>query len=100
MKARYRLTLRAHQDLKEIARYTSKTWGRARRDAYLRDLEHRFRWLADNPELGRSRDDVGPGYRSYPHGVHVVFYLIRDGAIDIIGIPHSAMDLGSFFGPG
>jgi toxin ParE1/3/4 len=43
--------------------------------------------------LGRSRDEIAPGYRSYPHELHVIFYLIREGGIDIIGVPHQAMDL-------
>jgi len=27
-----------------------------------------------------------------------VFYLVREGGIDIIGIPHQAMDVPGFFG--
>jgi len=30
---------------------------------------------------------------SYPEGPHVVFYLVREGDIDIIGVPHQCMDV-------
>ena len=94
MTARYRVTPRAKRDLVEIARYTLKTWGAERRDAYLGDLERRFAWLSENPRLGRRRDDVAPGYLSFPQGAHVIFYVVRGDAIDIIGVPHGAMDVG------
>ena len=100
MTVRYRVTPRAYRDLLAIARYTMKIWGRAQRDAYLRDLENRFRWLADNPGLGRCRDDIHAGYYSYPQGVHVIFYVIRDGEVDIIGIPHRSMDVAGYFDSG
>ncbi|MBY8824287.1 type II toxin-antitoxin system RelE/ParE family toxin [Sphingomonas colocasiae] len=93
----FRVTPRAFEDLKNIGRYTLREWGRQQRDAYLRGLDARFEWLARQPMLGRSRDEVAPGYRSYPHEAHVIFYLLRDGGIDIIGVPHSAMDIPRHF---
>ncbi len=99
MTSRYRVTPRAYRDLLEIARYTAKTWGAQRREIYLAALEHRFAWLAANPKLGRRRDDVAPGYRSSRQGAQVIFYLIRDDAIDIIGVPHAAMDHEAYFEP-
>ena len=94
----FRLTPRAFEDLKNIGRYTLRQWGRAQRDSYLRQLDARFAWLAQNPMLGRARDEIAPGYRSYTHEAHAIFYLIRDGGIDIIGVPHQAMDVAANFG--
>ena len=96
----YRVTPRAEQDLKNIGRYTLKTWGKEQRDSYLRAMEDRFAWLAHRPERGRHRPEVQEGYYSYPQGSHVVFYLIRDGGIDIIGIPHQRMDVMNYFSGG
>ena len=92
-----RLTPRAAQDLRAIAGYTQDTWGKKQRDTYLRAMDRRFAWLADNPALGRPRPDVREGYHSYAQGSHVIFYLIRDGGIDIIGIPHQRMDVLNYF---
>lgn len=94
---RYRLTPRAEADLVAIAVYTSETWGAAQEERYIRQIFARLDWLADNPQLGREREDVAPGYRSFPEGRHVIFYLTRGDFIDIIGIPHSARDILSYF---
>lgn len=93
MSGTVRITPRALQDLRAIARYTLETWGRTQRDVYLRAIDRRFSFLADNPGLGRPRPEVSEGYFSYPQGSHVIFYLVREGGIDIIGIPHQRMDV-------
>ena len=49
MKRSFRITPRAAQDLRNIARYTLKTWGRQQRDTYLQAIDRRFSWLAEKP---------------------------------------------------
>ncbi len=94
---KYRVTPRAENDLKNIGRYTQQQWGKTQRNVYLKNLENRFGWLAENPHLGRHRADIDEEYYSFPEGRHVVFYLCRDDGIDIIGIPHKDMDILSWF---
>ncbi len=93
----FRLTPRAAADLDAIADYTIETWGLAQLEIYLMGFNNRFQWLADNPLAGRERYDVHPGYRSYPEGSHVIFYIINDDQVDIIGMPHKSMDASTFF---
>lgn len=93
----YRITPRAKQDLKNIGRYTVKMWGKQQRNIYLRAIENRFIWLAQYPNKGRHRPDVHNGYYSYSQGMHVIFYLICNDGIDIIGIPHQRMDIANHF---
>jgi len=93
----FRVTPRAQQDLKNIGRYTEQQWGRRQRNIYLKALEKRFYWLAENPQLGKHRTDVTEGYYSFPQGEHVVFYLTGEKGIDIIGIPHKEMDIITYF---
>ncbi|MCA1197209.1 type II toxin-antitoxin system RelE/ParE family toxin [Sphingomonas sp. R647] len=93
-----RVTPRAFEDLKTIGRYTLRQWGRQQRDAYVRGLDARFAWLAEHPMLGRARDEIAPGYRSFRHEAHVIFYQIRADGIDIIGVPHQAMDMAARLG--
>jgi toxin ParE1/3/4 len=90
----FRLTPRAAADLDGIADYTMEVWGAAQMGDYLRSLNRRFEWLARNPLAGRERNDVHPGYRSFPEGSHVIFYIVSDEYIDIIGLPHKSMDIG------
>lgn len=97
MSAKFRITPRAYSDLRTIARYTLRQWGKAQRDVYIRDLDRRLVWLAEQPRVGKHRPDIQEGYFCFPQGSHLIFYLIRDGGIDIIGIPHKAMDIPNFF---
>ena len=93
----FRITPRAMDDLKNIGRYTLKIWGKKQRDIYLRNLDKRFAWLAENPRLGKHRLDVREGYYCFPQGAHLVFYIVHDRGIDIIGIPHQDMDILNYF---
>ena len=97
MSRTYRLTPRALADLDAIASYTLERWGEAQVEAYLRALSNRFEWLAENPQLGKPRDDVAKGYRCYLQGRHLIFYIFDDSSVDIIGLPHRSMDIETFF---
>jgi len=63
--AKYRITRRAEDDLKNIGRYTKKHWGKAQRNVYLKNLDNRFNWLAENPNYGMHRTDIAEGYHSF-----------------------------------
>jgi toxin ParE1/3/4 len=39
-------------------------------------LVRRFEMLSGNPYLGRSRDELRVGYRSFPVGQYIAFYRI------------------------
>lgn len=88
-----RLTPRALEDLRSIGHYTQKSWGKDQRNRYLEALDARFSWLAAHPDLGRQRSDIAPGYRCFAQGQHLIFYVMRPGGIDVIGIPHQSMDI-------
>jgi toxin ParE1/3/4 len=96
--AGYSLRQHAQEDLESIWLYSYQEWGVEQADLYIRSLLSRFTWLAENALLGRPRQDVKPGYYSYPEGMHMIFYKITQGGIDIIGIPHQNMDIVSHFG--
>lgn len=93
----FNLTLRAREDLRGIWRYTADAWSDAQADAYVTGLYERFGWLAQMPRAGRHRSDICDGYFCFPQGRHLVFYLIRAGGIDIIGVPHKDMDILNYF---
>lgn len=91
------LTLRAREDLRGIWRYSARTWNEAQADAYVTQLYDRCGWLAQKPRTGQHRPDIGEGYYCFTQGRHLIFYLIRKGGIDVIGIPHKAMDILNYF---
>ena len=93
----YRITPRAERDLINIGRYTLEMWGSEQRNLYLEAIEERFKLIAENPFIGQHRPDVKEDYYSYLQGSHVIFYLIRNNGIDVIGIPHQRMDILNYF---
>jgi toxin ParE1/3/4 len=93
----YRVTPAARDDLNNIGRYTLLKWGKAQRNTYLKNLETRFAWLADNPLLGKHRTDINEGFYCFPQGEHLVFYMMQPEGIAIIGIAHKEMDVFNYF---
>ncbi len=92
----FHLTAQAKKDMKSIARYTEKSWGRIQRNKYLSALDKRFHRIAEEPESGRSCDDIRKGYRKLYEGRHVIFYrsVVAD-EIEIIRVLHGSMDIES-----
>lgn len=97
MKRRFQVTPRALSDLGNIGRYTLGRWGAIQRNDYLRAIDKRFAWLAENPLLGRHRPDIEQGFYCFPQGSHLIFYTRQESHIAIIGVPHSEMDFVNYF---
>ena len=93
MKCRVRQSV--YEELEEIWQYSLSNWGIDQADQYIRDLTSRFEWLSENPQAGKQRDDIKPGYYCFPQGSHLVFYRIIDDTLDILGVPHQTMDVDS-----
>ena len=93
MTIKYRIRSLAQADLESIWLYTREEWGAAQADTYLKSLIQRFEWLVENPTLGKPRDDIKQGYFYFPEGMHLIFYIIKNNHVEIIGIPHQRMDI-------
>ena len=89
--AAFRFSRRAADDLRSIADYTLRTWGKDQADRYLGKLEVCCQMLADNPALGRLCDDIRPGLHRLEHGRHVVFYRRERTGILVSRILHQRM---------
>ena len=93
MTAKYQLRSLVQSDLESIWLYTLEQWGVDQANSYLEGIIERFDWLAENPLLGKQRDDIKKGYYCFPEGMHLVFYIIKGGQIEIIGVLHQSMDI-------
>jgi len=93
VKQRYFIRELALTDLEDIWLYTRSQWNLVQADAYTNSILARLNWLADNPSAGKPRSDIKPGYFCFPEGHHLIFYIMTDGRIDVIGIPHQSMDV-------
>ena len=94
MKPKYILSKRAEQDLTSIWRYTVEVWSRKQANKYVQAILTAILRIAKAPtQVGRSYEHVLGGYRKYPCGKHVIFYIIKaDGAVFIVRILHEKMD--------
>ena len=95
MKA-FELTREAKQDLRKIAIFTERRWGRDQRYLYIKQFDDCFHFLAETPSIGKKCDYIKTGYRKFPQGSHIIFY--REGTkskIIVIRILHKNMDVES-----
>ncbi len=60
--------------------------------AYEAELAAAFTMLGEHPLIGRARDDLRPGCRSFPVGRHIIYYVARGQTVRIIRILHGRMD--------
>jgi len=93
LNSKYQIRAAAQADLESIWLYTYKQWGIVQADTYIESLIERFEWLAENPALGKARNDIKQRYFCFPQGMHLVFYLQKNKQIEIIGVPHQSMDI-------
>ena len=95
----FALTRGAKADLKSIARFTEKRWGREQRFIYIKQFDDTFHVLSDTPEIGNNCNYIKEGYQKFPQGSHIIFYRIASqDSIQIIRILHKNMDVLSKFG--
>ena len=84
---------RANRDIDAILLHSLETWGERQKDAYKAALDRALRELVDFPEMGRSRDDLGPGVRSRRVEQHVIFYRVDTGSIRVLRILHGRREV-------
>ena len=87
------LTRTAKSDLKSIAAYTQRMWGKEQRRIYLRQFDDAFHVLAETPDVGIKCDSIKPSYKKFPNASHLIFYrCLSDDQIEIVRILHKRMD--------
>lgn len=92
---KYRLRSQAEADLEEIWSYTVARWGLTQAEKYMGGVFQMLDIISENPRLGRSADEVRPGYRKKAVGSHIIFYREKGDAIDVVRVLHQSMDLAA-----
>jgi toxin ParE1/3/4 len=88
----YELSGPAQRDLREISDYIASD----RPSAAIRvvdALRSKCQDLAEMPGMGRQRDELSPGVRSFPVLPYIVFYRESDTGIQVLRILHGARDI-------
>jgi toxin ParE1/3/4 len=56
-------------------------------------IDATFLNLSRQAGLGRMRDELAPGLRSFPVGRHLIFSLLDSGCLRIVRVLHGARDI-------
>jgi toxin ParE1/3/4 len=90
----YELTPEAEDDLKQIARYTLKTWGRKQSLKYAHLLEECFVKIVNRTAIARSFSKAYPLVKFVRCEHHYVFYIdFENRPPCIIAVLYEAMDI-------
>lgn len=90
------LSAAATQDLVDIAAHAAADRPSAV-NGVLDALESACRLIAQYPDVGRARDEIDAGVRSFPIGAYVLFYYPSAQGIGIARILHARRDVTSAF---
>lgn len=87
-----RISRRAVSDLGDIADYSIAEFSIGQARKYRNQLQACFDSLLDNPQLGRSADDIAPHLRRIRQQAHVIFYVATTDEVLIVRVLHHSMD--------
>ena len=90
------LTPRANADLEEIWMFIAAD-NPAQADDFIDLIDEKFQNLSRQPGLGRRREELVAGLRSFPVGRYVIFYLQVQDSLQIVRILHGARDVDAVF---
>lgn len=94
--SRVRLTEPATQDLEEIYDYIALDNIEAAERLKER-LQKRWRAAAENPGIGRKRDEWRQNLRSVREGNYLILYHQIEDGIEIVRVVHGARDIEALF---
>jgi toxin ParE1/3/4 len=94
----HRLAPQARAELSSIWNYIAKESGNVAADDIIDALTERFYLLSQYPRMGRARDDLSPGLRSFAVGQYVIVYAIDDEDVHILHVFHGRQDIEGQFG--
>lgn len=87
---------RALSDLEEMWVYFSEK-GEKTADKVLRQITEKSPKLLNCPEMGRERNDLLIGLRSFPTGKFIIFYQETNFGIEIVRVVHGSRDIPQIF---
>jgi toxin ParE1/3/4 len=95
----HRLSAEAERDLEDIAYAIARETGNiAVADRLVDSIANRFLLLANHPRIGRARDDLSRGARSFPVGSYLIVYTVDGDDVLILRIIHGRRNLAVLLG--
>ncbi len=87
---------RAMLDLIDIWTYIAEK-NTENADSFIDKLYEKCELLVSSPHIGKKRDELGFGIRSFAVGRYILFYRIQNESIEIVRILNGYRDIDSFF---
>ncbi len=95
----HRLSVQAERDLDDIAYDLARETGSpAIAERLINSIAARFSLLAEHPKVGRARDDLLAGARSFPVGNYMIVYVTEGEDVQILRILHGRRNIAVLFG--
>lgn len=94
MKREVLLRPEAEADIKDIATYSIKTWGRDHARRYVTGLRMAIGGLASTADRHPAAHRNFPGMRRLKYQYHIIFFLTEEGSIDVVRVLHERRDAG------
>ena len=89
-------TAQAEEDLIDIWLYIAQD-NPAAADRLLDKIDGKIRLLAEQPAIGRAREDIAPDLRFLPIGKYLILYRIILDGIEIVRVVQGARNLKDLF---
>lgn len=93
---RYKISVLAREDLINIWKYVSETNEQAA-DKIIDSFMERFLLISEFPQLGRERNELMEGMRSFPWKRYIIFYSVKGETIEVFRVLHGARDIEEIF---
>lgn len=93
---RFQISRQAEQDLEDIWCYLQQQ-DKLQADNQISQIINRFPMLSQFPDMGKKRDNLLVGLRSFPVPPHIIFYTKTSDSIQIIRILHQSRDIDNQF---
>jgi toxin ParE1/3/4 len=71
-----------------------------RADTFIDLLDRKIHTLERRRNIGRAREELAEGLRSFPVGRYIIFYRAISKGIEIVRVLHGARDLETLFHEG
>lgn len=65
--------------------------------SFIKRLHGQMQKLASSPGIGRRRNELWPGLRSFPYGNYLIFYLPLDNGVDVVRVLNGSRDIEALF---
>jgi toxin ParE1/3/4 len=91
-----RVAERAQEDLLEIWEYIARE-NPENAERLLQSFREKFVLLLSHPLIGRERNEIFLGLRSFPAGRYIIFYQPMDYGVEVLRVRHGASDLSGLF---